>query len=459
MAWVPLSPSHTRVTIRLNRGGNRKGSKMINGKKIIGLAASLVMVAGAAACGGSSNTNSSSAASSSSTEEKICTDGQAVTLTVWGPQEDQADDSSWLPTEEKAFEKANPECKITWKNAVVSEGDAGTTVKQDPSAAADVYMFASDQLGTLVQAGAIGSFQGDYLNQIKEKNSDTMIDSVTQDGTVYGVPFTANTWFMYYDSSVFSADDVKSLDTMLKKGKVSFPLTNSWYMWAFYAGAGATLFGDNGTDENADPLASVGDKGTDVTKYLVSLKSNPNFVLDENSSGKDGLADKTVNAIFSGTWDSADVKTALGDNYAAAQLPTYKLDGTDTQMKSFAGSKAVAYNPKSQNVAVAMALAVFLGGTDAQKAHYEMRQIVPSDNTLSSDEEVAKDPAAVAQMNTVANTSVLQPTFAKMSGFWDANETFGKAIYNGDVTADNAETQTQQFVDGLNKAMESAKSE
>ena len=430
---------------------------MINGKKIIGLAASLVMVAGAAACGGSSNTNTSSAAaSSSSTEEKICTDGQAVTLTVWGPSEDQADDSSWLPTEEKAFEKANPECKITWKNAVVSEGDAGTTVKQDPSAAADVYMFANDQLGTLVQAGAIGSFQGDYLNQIKEKNSDTMMQSVTNNGTVYGVPFTANTWFMYYDSSVFSADDVKSLDTMLKKGKVSFPLTNSWYMWSFYAGAGATLFGDDSSNEDADPLASVGDKGADVTKYLVALKNNSNFVLDDNGSGKAGLADKTVNALFSGTWDASDVKTALGDNYAAAQLPTYTLDGNEVQMKSFAGSKAVAYNPKSSNVAVSMAFAVFLGSTDAQKAHYEMRQIVPSDNTLASDSTISADPAAVAQMNTVANTSVIQPTFAAMGGFWDANENFGKAIYNGDVTADNAADQTQQFVDGLNSAMKDA---
>ena len=29
---------------------------------------------------------------------------------------------------------------------------------------------------------------------------------------------------MYYDKRVFSEDDVKSLDTMLTKGKVSFPL-------------------------------------------------------------------------------------------------------------------------------------------------------------------------------------------------------------------------------------------
>ena len=32
---------------------------------------------------------------------------------------------------------------------------------------------------------------------------------------------------MFYDKSVFSEEDVKNLDTMLEKGVVSFPLTNS----------------------------------------------------------------------------------------------------------------------------------------------------------------------------------------------------------------------------------------
>ena len=74
------------------------------------------------------------------------------------------------------------------------------------------------------------------------------MDSLTVNGELYGVPFTTNTWYMFYDKSVFSADDVKNLDHMLKKGKVSFPLVNSWYLPAFYLVNGCTLFGD-GTDE------------------------------------------------------------------------------------------------------------------------------------------------------------------------------------------------------------------
>ena len=62
------------------------------------------------------------------------------------------------------------------------------------------------------------------------------------DGFLYGVPFTTNTWYMYYDKRVFSEEDAGSLDAMLEKGAVSFPFTSSWYLPAFCFGNGCTLF-------------------------------------------------------------------------------------------------------------------------------------------------------------------------------------------------------------------------
>ena len=85
---------------------------------------------------------------------------------------------------------------------------------------------------------------------------------------------------MYYDKRVFSEDDVKSLDTMLTKGKVSFPFDNGWYLNAFYAANGCTIFGD-GTDKAAGYDFS-GDKAVAVTNYIVDLFANPNFVMDNN---------------------------------------------------------------------------------------------------------------------------------------------------------------------------------
>ena len=123
----------------------------IDWKKAIGLTAAVAMLVPLAACGGSSDGDGKSGASG--TED--------ITLSVWAPQEDQAKDTNWLGQVEENFAKDHPEYNITWKNDVVSEGDASKQVSTDPSAAADVYMFASDQLGVPMDAKAIGQLGTD----------------------------------------------------------------------------------------------------------------------------------------------------------------------------------------------------------------------------------------------------------------------------------------------------------
>ena len=58
------------------------------------------------------------------------------------------------------------------------------------------------------------------------------------------------------------------------------------------------------------------------------------------------------------------------------------------------------------------------------------------------------DPAAVAQNDTIANTSILQPTIGAMANFWDPCKTFGTAIVSGDVNAGNAQAKAQAWLDG-----------
>ena len=192
-----------------------------------------------------------------------------------------------------------------------------------------------------------------------------------------------------------------------------------------------------------------GDKGTAVAEYLVNMYNNPNFVVDADGSGMAGLRDGSVNVLFSGTWDAQAAKEALGDNFAAAQLPTITIGGEAKQLRSFAGSKALGVNPNSQNMQAAVALAVYLGSAEAQLAHYEMRGIIPTSLALTSNETIMADTVAVAQANTVANTYTLQPTIPEMNNYWTPAENFGKAIVAGDVTADNAAEQTETFNNSL----------
>lgn len=376
-------------------------------------------------------------------------DTESVRLMVWSPSEDQSKDSGeWLQTCCERFAELHPEWDITFVYGVADEAGAAGTVSQDAEASADVFMFANDTLTTLTDAGALAKFGGKYADEIRATNSETLVDSLTLDDYIYGVPFTTNTWFMYYDKSVFSEEDVKNLDTMLEKGVVSFPFTNSWYLPAFYFGNGCTLFGD-GTQEELGANFG-GEAGAEVTDYLIDLYNNPNFVVDADGSGMAGLRDGSINAIFTGSWDAASIKEILGDNMGVAALPTFTLNGEEKQMYAYAGSKAIGVNSNTEYPVQAVELAIYLGSAEAQQLHYELRNVIPCNTTLLADPAIAEDPLVSAQNDTFDRTSVLQPFVAAMSNCWTPVENMGKGIRNGTITHDNAAEQTESMNDAMN---------
>lgn len=394
------------------------------------------------------NTDKKDTEVAAATEKEAAAEDEAWEgdLTVWSPQEDQ--DKNWLQDQCEAFAAEHPNWKINFNYGVCPEGEAKDNVTKDVEAAADVYMLANDNIPNLVSAGALSELGGDYLGYVTSTNSDSILASVTYNDSVVAFPFTPNTWFMYYDKSVFSEDDVKNFDTMLEKAgeagkKVSFKLTDSWYIEAFYVANGCTLFGD-GTDTDAG-IDFGGDKAAAVTEYLVDLAANPNFLVDADGSGLAGLGD-SVAALFSGTWDAEAVKEKLGDNMGVAALPTVTIDGKEGQMKSFIGSKAIGVNPNAENQQVAMSLAAYLAGEKAQTAHYEMRNLLPSNINIS----LADDPIATAVTNVMTDTSIMQPLCKEMSNYWSPAENMGKNIQSGEVTKDNAAEKTEEMNTTMN---------
>lgn len=424
---------------------------MKKSKKALALLMAATMTMGLAACGSKENDTDVTPTPGNQGNpgnQGDSADAEDITLTVWGPSEDQsAEQGNWLPTMCEKFNEAHPEWNITFKYGVCGEGDAGAMVSQDPTASADVYMYANDQIMTLINANAVAKLGGTTVDEIKKSNSEAIVNSVSVDGNIYGVPFTTNTWFMYYNKSIFSEEDVKNLDTMVSKGKVAFPLNNSWYFASFYVANGCTLFED-GFNEAAG-IDFAGDKAVAVTNYLIDLVANPNFVNDADGSGKAGLRDGSIGAIFSGSWDYNSVKEALGDNFGAVELPTITIDGQAKQMKAFAGSKAIGVNPNCKNQQAAVALAAFLGSPEAQQAHYTSRSVVPCNTELLAQDSVKNDALVIAQNKTFDNTSIIQPFVGAMGVYWDAAVNMANGIINGDVTHDNAAEMT----DSMNAAM------
>ena len=322
-------------------------------KKQLSLAMAGVMALSLAACGGSSAssaaTSTAEAASSAaeSTAESTAAEGdvldqaaaaafaQDVTLTMWGAEEDQ---DLLREISDKFIEKyGNYGGKITINLGTQSESTAKDTVLTDPTAAADVYAFADDQLNELVKAGALQEVQLN-ADDVKSRNTPASVDAATVDGKIYAYPLTAdNGYFMFYDKSFFTEDDVKSLDTMMEKAadagkKVSMDVANGWYLYSFYAGAGLNL---SLADDGVNTVCNWNEApGADVTQAVIDICKNPGFIAlkDEEFTGK--LKDGTLVAGVNGTWRANDAAEVWGDNYAACKLPTYTLNGEQVQIFS-----------------------------------------------------------------------------------------------------------------------------
>lgn len=442
-------------------------------KKVLSLAMALLMMISLAACGSKTTeeakttgttettttettTGTTTTTDTTKTDTATTAEVRDVTLKVWAPQEDQAKREGYekglLVYLCEKFNEEHPEWNITFEYGVCGEDVAKDEVTKDLEKAADVFMYANDQIPFLVDSGALAELGGTNLEKIKSMNSESMMNSVTYKDGVYGVPYSYNGWFMFYDKSKFTEEEIKDLDTMLAKDlgegttNVMFQLSNSWYLPAFYYGVGGTMFGQNGTDGAAG--ADFNDeKGLAVTNYLIDLVNNPKFANQSNAEQGKAIAAfeaGKLGAFFTGPWDRENIEKALGENFGAAQCPNFTAGSFKGTMKSFAGSKALGVNPTSKNMDVAVALAIYLGSQEAQALRYEARGVVPLDST-GIDDVMLK-----AITDTVNNTSVAQPLVTEMSNWWSPAESFGTAIVSGEVNKDNAKERLDSFISNVN---------
>lgn len=429
-------------------------------KKQISLALAGAMALSLAACGGSASTATStpeaaSAAESTAASTEAAAEGDVldqaaaaafskdVTLTMWGAEEDQ---DLLREISDKFIEKyGNYGGKITINLGAQSESTAKDTVLTDPTAAADVYAFADDQLNELVKAGALQEVQLN-ADDVKSRNTPASVDAATMDGKLYAYPLTAdNGYFMFYDKSFFTEDDVKSLDTMMEKAaaagkKVSMDVANGWYLYSFYAGAGLNL---GLADDGVNTVCNWNEApGADVTQAVIDICKNPGFIAlkDEEFTGK--LKDGTLVAGVNGTWRANDAAEVWGDNYAACKLPTYTLNGEQVQMASFSGFKLIGVNPHSANVGAAMLLADFVTNEENEGLRFKERTQGPSNiNALAA----ASSPALTAVVDQSEYA-----TLQRVGGnYWASAETLGSICVNGNPDGKDPQALIDDAVAGF----------
>lgn len=420
-----------------------------------------------AACGGKSDDSSSTTAPAATNagDNADSDDNNGtptdVTLKLWVPQEDTSEYSGYEEGLTKhmcdEFNKAQKKWNLKVDIKPVAEGDAAESVTKDPSKAADVMMVAGDNLVSLVDKGLLSSITVEGVEDVKSNNPELAITAATfhndaaDADLLYGVPFSPNTWFMYYDKSKYSEEEVKSLETMMAKDikdtkyNFSMPIDNGWYAPSFFFAAGCTLFGADGLDPNSCDFNS--EAGVKAGKYIMDLTKNKKFFaeVDENV-GLSYLQDGSLAAWCGGTWNAEAVKKGLGENYAATVMPTIKIDGKDTALKPYSAYKYLAVNKTSANAEAAQDLAIWLGGEQCQTDRLTARETAPTWNSVA-ESDAAKNSPAVAAAVAQGAAGYTQPGIAKMSNTWDAV----KAFVTWAKGKDAKEADLQKELDKLNK--------
>ncbi|HBP37274.1 MAG TPA: maltose ABC transporter substrate-binding protein [Clostridiales bacterium] len=351
-----------------------------------------------------------------------------ITLKVWGSQEDQA----MLQTMIDSFKAANTDANYTITLTVVSEADAKAKVLEDPAAAADVFQFANDQITDLVKAGALYEVTRNK-EAIIAANVAGSIEAATINGKLYAYPSTAdNGYFLYYDKSVLSEEDVKSLDKMLEVAgaankKIFMDVSNGWYIASFFLGGGGKL----GVDANGVQTCDFNNEnGLKVGEAIKAFTAHKAFLTGDDSVLTGGIG-TTIAAGVSGTWNAEAISGKLGSNYAATKLPTFNLGGTQTQMSSFAGFKLVGVNAQTESAVAAMKLAEWLTNEQNQLLRFQLRQMGPS-NIKAAANDAVKANIALAALSAQSAYAVSQNSV--MGNYWSPAEAFGLAMEGKDYS-------------------------
>ena len=380
---------------------------------------------------------------------------ESVSLRVWvGDNQDL----EWINGVIENFKAAHPDKEYSIEVGVQSEGDCSKVVLNDVEAAADVFTFADDQFNSLYNAGALMQVV-EGADEVIANNLPLSVAAATgEDGELYAYPATAdNGYFMFYNKEYFSEEDVQSFNRMLDKAaeagkKVNFPLSNGWYIYSFFKGAGLDMHvTEDGVTNTCNWNATDTDiTGVQVLEALLTITQHAGFNDGDDSAFVSGIKDGSIVAGVSGTWNATTAQEVWGENYAAVKLPTYTVAGQEAQMSSFAGFKLVGVNAYSENVGDAMDFAAFMTNEESQLSRFELRSQGPSNINAAASEAVLNAPA-IAALAAQADFADVQ----RVGGnYWEPAAALGKILVNGNPDGIALQTLVDNAVAGIVKAAE-----
>ncbi len=355
-------------------------------------------------------------------------------ITMWVSEKEGV--SAQFQEQIDAFEAKYPGIVINAQIEGVTEADAGSKVVNDVATAPDIFCFAQDQLARLVQAAALATPPSGIAKDIKESNDAGSVAAATVAGTLYAYPMTSdNGYYLYYDTSIISAEDADSLEAIIAAcensgKKFRFALENAWYTASFFFATGCH---SNWTMNEAGEFVSIDDTFNSA-EGLIAMKGMQKLA---KSSCYDSDADifTDAGAIVTGIWNAGAAAEHFGANLGATDLPSFTVDGKSYHLGSYSGNKLMGVKPQTDanKAAVLSLLAQYLTGEECQAQRFASFEWGPSNKAAQASDAVQANVslAALAKQNEYA-----VPQGQIGGSWWDIAKVLGADAKNASTDED-----------------------
>jgi arabinogalactan oligomer/maltooligosaccharide transport system substrate-binding protein len=360
-------------------------------------------------------------------------EGKTIKLEYSGTASDKEFNLS-LFEDFKAARKAAGD-KNTYEISYVEHGpDKVDSEIVDWTTGPDVYEFASDKITGLYQKGALAKLSPVQAAWVKANNSQLGYDLATFNGSVYAYPYTGdNTYYLQYDASKFTADEVKSVESILAKCEKEGWLFGYNLEEAYWGGGALFTYGSDysiafDVDGSVNSIAAdfdgvAGQKAIKAIEKIMSSKAWSNKM-------EAPTLDNDYAACIAGTWEIGAYQKALGENYACAVMPTVTVDGDTKPLGAFLGGKLFGVNPNragsdSDRLKAAHELAKFLSDYACQMKRFETNNVAPCNLKAAAEEKVLASPNVQV---LIAHAEYAHAQTAVPANYWNAPATLIASI-------------------------------
>jgi len=310
--------------------------------------------------------------------------------------------------EEKTFlqiidsvKKKNPELKINIQRIAVYEIVNRYKLGVKNNTAPDLFINSNDDLGDLVREKMlldITPFTSGKLSGV----APFALDGVKVEGKIYGVPESANTVVLYYNTSLLDKAPATTDELLnaVKSNKALAAVRGPYHLFGFFAAFGGRLLDDNGK--------CVADNGgfSEAMQYFSDLKKAGATLETGDADLVLSFVEGKSAMLINTSWALNDYKQALGNKLSASPLPANK-----NKAAPFTVIDAFYVNPNSKNPQLAVDVALSLTNAESSKMFTDGASHIPVRADVKTD-------SLMANLVKAASEGTPRPQSKEFNNYW-----------------------------------------